>query len=82
MCSICESVSSRKWNAQRHNFTHINQGEIYDKFNNLVPNLPLPYSINSSSKNYSGEVIFNAPNRLQKITTTITLTLQLNLNPP
>ncbi len=43
-CSHCKRKFGRKWNAQRHNFTHFNQGEIYDRFDNLVINLPLPQS--------------------------------------
>ncbi len=41
-CSLCKRSFGRRWNAQRHNFTHFNQGEIYDRFDNLVMNLPLP----------------------------------------
>ncbi len=42
VCSLCKRRFGRRWNAQRHNFTHFNQGEIYDRFDNLVMNLPLP----------------------------------------
>ena len=43
-CSLCKRRFGRRWNAQRHNFTHFNQGEICDRFDNLVINLPLPQS--------------------------------------
>ncbi len=43
-CSLCKRRFGRRWNAQRHNFTHSNQGKIYDRFDNLVINLPLPQS--------------------------------------
>src|SRR5918997_5640472 len=42
VCSLCKRRFGRRWNAQRHNFTHFNQGVIYDRFDNLVMNLPLP----------------------------------------
>ena len=44
ICSLCKRRFGRRWNAQRHNFTHFNQGEIHDRFDNLVLNLPLPQS--------------------------------------
>ena len=49
-CSLCKRKIGRKWNAQRHNFTHFNQGKIYDGFNTLVENLPLPQSKISALK--------------------------------
>jgi hypothetical protein len=56
-CSICKRRFGRRWNAQRHNFTHFNQGEIYDRFDNLVINLPLPQSkISVSGENGIGRV--------------------------
>lgn len=50
-CSLCKRKFGRKWNALRHNFTYFNQGKIYDRFNTLVENLPLPQSKISSLKN-------------------------------
>ncbi|MEJ7642093.1 MAG: hypothetical protein WKF36_07845 [Candidatus Nitrosocosmicus sp.] len=41
-CSLCKRMFGRRGNAQRHNFTHFNQGEIFDRFDNLVINLRLP----------------------------------------
>ncbi len=44
VCSLCKRRFGRRYNAQRHNFTHFNQGEIHDRFDNLIINLPLPQS--------------------------------------
>ncbi len=42
ICSICNKKFTRKWTAQRHNRdVHKNQSQIYDRLNNLIPNLPL-----------------------------------------
>ncbi len=42
VCSICNKKDTRKWNAHRHNrIVHMNQGQVYDRLNNLVSNLPL-----------------------------------------
>ncbi len=49
-CSLCKRRFGRRWNAQRHNFTHFNQGKIHDRFYALVENLPLPQSKISALK--------------------------------
>jgi hypothetical protein len=42
ICSICNKKFTRKWTTQRHNRdVHVNQSQIYDRLNNLIPNLPL-----------------------------------------
>ncbi len=74
-CSLCKRRFGRRWNAQRHNFTHFNQGEIYDRFDNLVINLPLPQSkISVLGENGIGRV-FQAVLKNQIKTTTMTTCL-------
>jgi hypothetical protein len=59
-CSLCKRRFGRRWNAQRHNFTHFNQGEIYDRFDSLVLNLPLPQSKISTIGNNDMDGLFQA----------------------
>lgn len=58
-CSLCKRTFGRKWNALRHNFTHFNEGKIYDRFNTFVENLPLPQSKISSLKNNRIDGVFH-----------------------
>ena len=49
ICSRCSKIFTRKWTTQRHNKeVHKNQGQIYDRLNNLIPNLPLLSSKDTS----------------------------------
>lgn len=57
-CSLCKRKFGRKWNAQRHNFTYFNQGIIYNRFNTVVENLPLPQSKISALKNNGIDGVF------------------------
>lgn len=42
VCSVCSKNNTGKWKAQRHNMiVHMNQGQVYDRLNNLIPDLIL-----------------------------------------